>query len=530
MSLADRVLRRFGYERSASVERSQRKAFFGGATWAGADMGRLHEDWNPWTYSPNFEIGWVARFMRARARQLVRDNPYASGFLRSLSDNVVGFEGRKLRAKIKLSDGVTLASGTNKEIERAWEDWSLPETASADGKDSYTDIQRLHIETMAMDGEVIIRRLKGFDNEYGYALQFIDVDLLDETLNIPAAPGRNEIRLGVELDVYNRPVAYHIWNQYPTERLGEPYIRERIPASEILHHFVRYRANQVRGITWYAPILTTIYHLDGYEFAELVRARSAASNMGFIKNNQQGAAQEFDPLGSIDGKKRQLEDMVMEAGIFRELWPGQEVQYPDPHSPNTSIDLFTTTILRAVARGFNISHFTLTGDTRQANYSSMRVSLQPERDHWRTLQRFEATHFDRPVYADWIGMALLSGAVRVDSRLAADYRDVMFEGRGWKWVDPAADMALAEKEIRLGLNSRQRLAAEQGRDFEEIVEELAHENDVGEEKKVDISGVDIIREVAPSPDQGGTGEVAPNDQTKKKPDDQSGASPTLSIA
>lgn len=494
-------------------------------------MGRLHEDWKPWTYSPNFEIGWVARFMRARARDLRRDNPYAAGFIRSLSDNVVGFEGRKLRAKIKIADGKTLATKTNKEIERGWSDWSLPENCSADGKDSYADIQRLHIETMAMDGEVIVRRLKGFDNEYGYALQFIDADLLDETYNLPALPNGNEIRQGVEIDVYNRPQAYHIWSRYPTEQLGQPYVRQRIPASEIIHNFVRYRVNQVRGVTWFAPILTKLYHLDGYEFAELIRARSAASNMGFIKNTQQGAAQEFDPLGSIDGKKRQLEDMEMEAGIYRELWPGQEVQFPDPHAPNTSIDLFESTILRSVARGMNVSHFTVTGDTRQANYSSMRVSLQPERDYWRTLQRFDAVHFDRIVYADWIGMSLLSGAVKVDSRLAADYTDVIFEGRGWKWVDPAADMALAEKEIRFGINSRQRLAAEQGRDFEEIVEELGHENDVAKEQDVDISGVDVIREPVPTPEQGAIGEPDPDKQPPPgQPKDQSGNTPNLSIA
>jgi hypothetical protein len=56
--------------------------------------------------------------------------------------------------------------------------------------------------------------------------------------------------------------------------------------------------------------------------------------------------------------------------------------------------------------------------------------------------------------------------------------------------------------LRLGLTSRQRLCAEQGVDFEEIVEELAHEKDVAEEAGIDISGVDMIRTNAPTLDEG----------------------------
>jgi capsid protein len=69
-------------------------------------------------------------------------------------------------------------------------------------------------------------------------------------------------------------------------------------------------------------------------------------------------------------------------------------------------------------------------------------------------------------------------------------------------VAPKEDVETAERMLRLGLTSRQRLCAEQGVDFEEIIEELAHEKDVAEEAGIDISGVDTIRTNAPTLDEG----------------------------
>lgn len=497
MGLADRVFGALGYARRPKAG-ARRANYGGGTTFSAASLGRIYGDWNPWTFSPNFEVQWASRFVRARARQLIRDNPYVAGLISSIQENVVGEAGRTLRAKIKLADGKTLAITTNKEIERAWRGWGEPENASANRRESWIDVQNLHIGTMAGEGEVLARKLRGFDNPFGFALQFIDNDLLDETHNVPAGPTQNEIRMGVELDAWSAPVAYHIWNRYPTEKTGLPLVRERIPASEIYHDFISYRANQVRGISWLAPVLTTLHTLSSYDEAELVASWVAAAQMGFILNKQPAAIEAFEWKADEQGKRQ----MGVEPGQLPELLPGQEIAEFNPNRPNTTHDQFMTTELRAIARGSKVSNFTLTGDTRQANYSSMRVSLQPERDHWRVLQRFEGTHFDRLVYRDWLAMALLNGQVRVDSRLASNYYEVLFEGRGWKWVAPKEDVETAERMLRLGLTSRQRLCAEQGVDFEDIVEELTHEKEVAEAAGIDISGVDMIRTTEPTVEEG----------------------------
>jgi lambda family phage portal protein len=458
-----------------------RSGFRASSGWAGGAIDRTTEDWTPWTLSPDFETRSAIRIMRARARQLVRDNGYCSGFIKSVSDNVIGPNGIMLQAAVKSLDG-KLARATNQSIEKKFLEWGLPETASADGVDSWVDLQRLFMETMAMDGEVILRRLRGFDNPFGYTLQIIDSDLLDETFNVPAGPNQNEIRMGVEVDAYRRPLAYHLWTRYPTDQTGKEYRRERVPARDIIHRFVRYRANQARGITWFAPVMIAMHHLGHYQLNEVIASRAAAGKMGFILNKSDKAIEGWD----WDAKKTR--SMEIEPGIIEELMPGQEFAQFDPSHPATTYDMFETAMLRSVGRGLNTSQLTLTGDLRQANYSSMRAGLTPERDHWRALQIFAAMHCHRPVYRDWVSMSLLSGELKVDTRLASDYYEVVWKGRGWQWVDPLKDLQALKLGMDLGVDSRQHAAAEIGRDYEDVVDELAYEEEYAEEAGIDVSG------------------------------------------
>lgn len=487
MRLRDRVLQRLGLQRMPARQPRRLVAF------GGASTSRHFRDWLPWTESPDGETKHILRFVRARARQLARDDPHAAGFLTAVSDNVVGPDGRQLQAKVKTATG-KLVEPTNRAIERAWRTWGYPETASADGMDSWVDIQRLRIEAIARDGECLIQRLRGFDNSFGYALRFIDPDLLDETYNVPAAPGRNEIRMGIEIDQWNRPVAYHVWNRYASDQSGTPRERVVIPARDIIHSFLRYRPNQLRGITWFAPVLTRLYRLDRYEQFSLEAAGVAAAKMGFIKNTQLAAIEAFDWSEELsadeNGKKPEPKYMDVEAGLIAELLPGQEFEAFDPTQPSTTHEMFTGVVLRGIARGLNVSTLTLTGNAKEFNFSSMRGALIPERDHWRALQQFEITHFDRVVYADWLPMALVSGALRLDSRLASNYQDVVFKGRGWQHVQPREEIEAIERRLKLGLTSRQREAAAIGADYEELIEEQEHEQEFADEHGVDVSGSD----------------------------------------
>ena len=55
---------------------------------------------------------------------------------------------------------------------------------------------------------------------------------------------------------------------------------------------------------------------------------------------------------------------------------------------------------------------------------------------------------------------------------------VQWQNPGWPWIDPSKDAKGAEMELKMKINTRRRLAAERGLDWDEEIEEYAEENEI----------------------------------------------------
>ncbi len=115
----------------------------------------------------------------------------------------------------------------------------------------------------------------------------IESDLLDESYNGATGKKGNEWRNGVEVDEWGRPVRYAILTRHPGDTFfqGNPVPDRKhvfLPADDVIHLFMPERPSQTRGVTWFASALQRLHMLDGYENAELVRARASSALMGFI--------------------------------------------------------------------------------------------------------------------------------------------------------------------------------------------------------------------------------------------------------
>ncbi len=460
------------------------------ASFAGASRGRLYWDWAVSAMHPDREIRYAARELRARARDLVRNNAYGAGIVDAFADNIIGPPGIRLKPTITDSQAQPRRDIQGKII-RGWMEWGVPETCSVDGMDSWVELQRLMIRGWVTDGEIFIRERKGAPNRFGYALELVDPDLLDETFNVPPDSNGVEIRMGIEMDSRGRRLAYHFSKRHPSERYTRD--RDRIPAEEIIHWFIRHRPGQSRGYSLFAPVLTTLKHIDGLSEAELVASRLAAAKMGFITNDSDAAIASY-----TERLEAQLEDgeeppspevMEVAPGLIEELIPGQKFEGFDPTHPNTAFEAFFKIMLRGVSRGFGMSYLTATGDVSDANYSSMRAGLIPERDHWRAIQIILSTDVHRIIYRHWIDMQMLTGALDLPTSEATHYYPHKWRPRGWKWVDPLKDMMGLELAIALGISSRSRGAAEQGNDYEAVVLEIEDEEAFAREHGVDVSGL-----------------------------------------
>ena len=186
-------------------------------------------------------------------------------FLSGLESNVLGHAGIGLQMKVTENGGRpdTLA---NDLIERAWRDWAQSESCTVTGRMTWFDVQRLALRSTARDGDCIIRMIR--DTE-GFRLQLLEGDRLEINFNMAKLDSGNEVRMGVEIDRFGRPVAYHLLDKHPSDVSAVQAKRERIPADQVIHPFITDRIAQTRGTPWMVSAMTRLQMLGAYEEAEL---------------------------------------------------------------------------------------------------------------------------------------------------------------------------------------------------------------------------------------------------------------------
>jgi len=444
-----------------------------------SDLTRLILDWVAACMNPDDEVRGTIKKLRARARELFRNNAYVAAYVNLLSGSVVGAHGMTLQAKVRDNSG-KLNPMINGKIEEAWLDWA-DNPVTADGTLAMVDYTDLALTTTSIEGESLTRFMHGDRFNHGLALAPIDSDLLDEKLNRRRHRGENEIRMGVEVDALGTRISYHVFKEYGSVFSGGGRDTEAVPAAEIIHMMRGRRVNQTRGTTWLGPTMIALRMLEGYEESELVAARVAASKMGFFQTRMPETAGEFGPQSSKDPIK-----MEANPGTLEQLPVGWEFKEWSPDHPTTQFPAFVKGNLRKIATGLGVSYNALASDLEGVNYSSMRSGLLIERATWKRLQAWWIRQFMQRVYREWLASALSRRVLVLDQRDFRRFYAVRWQPQGFPWVDPAKEAQAAEVSIRNGLTSRTRLLAEQGIDFEDVLEELAEEKQLAAEKGVQI--------------------------------------------
>ena len=459
---------------------------------AAAQTTHLTSSWTTATLSADADLRNSLPALRARSRDLANNNDYMRHFLGLVATNVVGHNGFTLQMRVKDPSGKadTLA---NKAIEAAFAAWGKRGMCDVTGKLSFTALQRLVARTAARDGECLVRKVRGRQlNRFGFALQLLAIDRLESTHNQVAKNG-NVIRMGVELNSYGRPVAYHLRTDHPGDgtyvgQAGKRY--ERVPAEDILHLFLQDDPEQTRGQPWAHTAMTRLNHLGAFDEAAVIAARVGASKMGFFKR--------VDGMGhmGIAGEGSSSGTFTQEAnpGQFDLMPDGYDFVGFNPDYPHANYGPFTKACLRGIASGLGVSYNGLANDLEGVNYSSLRAGTLAERDVWMHLQDWFACGILEDIFEDWLRMALLMGGIAMPngSALPASKYDKFnayeWQGRRWPWVDPMKDIGAAVLAINNKLSSRTKVLAEQGGDFADTIEQLELEQEMLAALKPEDSG------------------------------------------
>ena len=116
-----------------------------------------------------------------------------------------------------------------------------------------------------------------------------------------------------------------------------------------------------------------------------------------------------------------------------------------------------------------VPYTNVTGDLRQANYSSLREGKLEFR---RRIEQFQhgtlVFQLCRPVWRRWIRDAVLAGALDLPgfARDPAPYLAVKWIPPKWDWVDPLKDRKAEIEAIEAGLKSRSDVIESEGYDAE----------------------------------------------------------------
>lgn len=449
--------------------------------YAAAGRGRLFADFKGSNRSADSEIRWALNELRNRSRDLERNNEYFRRYLQLLRTNVVGSNGFSLQVRATNPDGTQDGAGS-RIIESAWSEFGRIGGPTVDGQMSLIDLENHVITGMARDGEVFLRIVKNRVFRHQIAIQVIEPDKIDEEMNELYRNG-NDVRMGVELNEYRRPVAYHMLLNHPGDydytTLAKGTKRVRIPASEIMHIYRQERAGQTRGVPWSTAAIGALKMLHGYREAELVAARTAASKMGFFTSP---AGDDFmaDGYEGENGTGSPIYDA--EAGTFHQLPAGVEFTPFDPTHPTSAFSDFEKSVLRGIAGGLGVSYTALANDLEGTSYSSIRQGALEERDFYRTLQTFMIDHFLDPLYRVWLDHIVDNALTPITGlgKYEKFSRTFKFRPRGFQWVDPLKEINAAVVGLQNGILSHSDIASNYGRDAEETFAQIQRDKQSAE--------------------------------------------------
>lgn len=393
--------------------------------------------------------------LRAGARDLVRNNPHAKRAVEAIVSNTIGtgIQPQFMRGKDRAEDVQELAR------------LHLETTAcDPEGRQNYHGLVSLAFQAVVEGGEVLVRRRWRRANSglpVPVQFQVLEGDYLDHGKDGPTASG-GQIVQGVEYDAEGRRRAYWLFSEHPgSDRVTN--VSRPVPARDITHVFRMDRPGQVRGITWFAPVMLRLADFMDYEDAQLVRQKIAACFVGFVKESFDGLA---PPSVSEDADGNLIDKF--EPGILERLPPGTEIQFGNPPEVD-NYDEYTRVSLRAIAAGMGISYTALTGDLTGVNFSSGKMG---HIEFQRNISRWQS-HIVIPQLCDVLTGWFLDATTMVG--VDTEGVTVRHIPPRREMIDPAKEIPATTGAIRSGQKTLTEVIRERGRDPVEHLREYAED-------------------------------------------------------
>jgi phage portal protein, lambda family len=442
------------------------------------DYSRGNANWRVINQSAEYTDKYSRDNVRARARDLERNSDMMNSVIGAYKRNVIG-GGYTLQVK-------TGDDELNDTIEAAWKKWCKKQNCDVTGTQSFTQMMRMCMKRKKIDGGILIVKRYTSDGFLPFKLQTFEVDELDNSQMTPKTQG-NKVVGGIELNEYNKPVGYWI-RQYPVDSLAltTPVY---IEAKDVIFLYTKHRPSQIREMSDMSPTITRIRDANEFMVAVSVKERIAACLSVFIKKTipTTGIGR---GIGAGQGALHDYQGKSITPGMIKELNAGDEIQVVNPAGQATDAASYIKLQQRLVGAGQGISYEATSRDMSESNYSSTRQGIIEDEMTYAEEKEMLTEVMDE-IFETFVISLWLSGNIQIKDfwKNKDKYLDHAWIIAPKKWIDPQKEANANRIALNTGQKTFKQIAAEQGKDWKEQIEEIADVLAYAREFGIDMGSV-----------------------------------------
>lgn len=414
--------------------------------------------------------------LRARSRDLERNNPLAHGALKTKTTYVIG-TGLRPEPNID-ADFLGLSSEQAEALQaKMLREFELvagsPEGDASRRKTFYQKQAELY-HSSRTNGDAFLL-LPFFERgDWPYQTRFRSVEA-DRVCNPGNKADSEHLSGGFELDENGATAAIHVLQCNPSRRFFRKKAKwERVPLysdngsrNVLILSNHNLRAGQTRGIPDLSPVIEVIKQAGRYVDAELMASVISSKFTVFIKSEGGGSNRDaFSPGGVGDDSDEDYDDeprdLRLGDGLVTELDEGESIETANPGRPNAQFDPFVTALWRQIGGALGIpfeillKHFT-------ASYSASRAALLQFASYILVDRADVVVDVCQPYYEAIIAEAVARGRLHMpgffkDPMIRRAYCRALWHGPVMGEIDELKAANAAEKRLKIGITTNEREA------------------------------------------------------------------------
>lgn len=436
--------------------------------------------------SANGALGPALAALRERSSDLVRNTWIGARCLDILTAHAIGTGIGTVWKDARVQD--------------LWDEWC--KTADIEGERDFAGSQMVAFRSMLERGDSGVRfvpRKIDAGRTVPLALQVVEGDVIASERD--GVFDKRRTRLGVALGEWNEREGYWLHKEHPGDyMLHSSGVPSYVARADFCHLYRPMRAGQVRGVPLLSPVI-----MGTRDYADLMDAMVVKSRMeacyGMIVNSNEPLKNLAGAVSKTDEAGRKIEGMA--PGMIYRAGLGESITAFSPSGAG-QFEPVAMSALMGIASGGMVTYDQLTGDLRQANYSSLRAGKIEfrrlvEQIQWLVLVPMLMNR----VTGRFLETAILAGKLK-DRKAPYKHSYVM---PAIEPIDPLKDLKADILAVRAGRMSPQEFIGAWGRDWRKVAEETREFW-----KEADKSG--LVLDIDPRRvDQTGSSQKSPADDT-----------------